>query len=164
MSYYSEVKVEFQSVPSLLAALLRVSDPMLNRALQQNELVVHLDDTKANKSVLAKIQKRYPNVKVHTNGPSGLQGYGGSQRKAHVVIPRKEVRGLHNEIGFFVDQNKSSMIVSDDDRKHHKNDAWQNAMKQQYGLEQAKEKCREEGYNFQETKLTNGNIQLEITV
>ncbi len=164
MSYYSEVQVEFQSVTSLLAALLRVSDPLLNRALNQNELTVHLDDTKANRAMLTKIQKRYPQVQVSMTGASSLQGYGGGRRKAHVIIPRRVVRGLTNDIGFFMGEDKSAAIISDDDRKHFKNAQWQNEMKQQYGLEQAKDKCRLEGWTFQEKKLKNGNIQLEIAV
>lgn len=164
MSYYSEVQVEFQSVTSLLAALLRVSDPLLNRALQQTELTVHLDDNKVNRTMLKKIQKRYPEVQVSMTGPSSLQGYGGGSRKAHVIIPRRAVRGLTNDIGFFVGENKAAAIISDDDRKHHRNNEWQNAMKQQYGLEQAKEKCHLEGWTYQETQLKNGNITLEITV
>jgi len=66
--------------------------------------------------------------------PQHLQGYQGDERaqKAHIVLPRKQIGGSSNDVGFFFEKGKYKVIASEFDS------AWRtgkkiNKLKQVYG-------------------------------
>lgn len=76
-----------------------------------------------------------------------LEGYQGDKRKqvAQVVIPRKQVGGVSNDIGFAKDENgKYQAVISEFDRSKY-NEKWLNKIKQAYAAKKAVKLARAAG-------------------
>jgi len=91
-----------------------------------------------------------------------LEGYHGDKRKelAHVIIPRKQVGGSSNDIGFAKDASgKYQAIISEFDRGRH-GDKWLNKVKQRYATKMALKLARAKGLKLVREVRANNKITM----
>lgn len=131
MSKYSEVKTHFTDGPTLLAALADMG---------------------------------YKKVENRIGNPRKLVDYVGSTsqgKMAEIIIPRSEVPGASNEIGFVKNaQGRYEASVSQYDSSRQ-GTAWLNKLNYHYGVAQATAAAKKVGARLINTgkKLPNGNMQ-----
>jgi hypothetical protein len=134
MSHYSEIPIEMKDEKSLISALER-------QGFKREQIEIHKD-------------AQY------------LYGYHGDRReqKANIIIRRKYVGSMSNDIGFVKTAKGYSAIVSDFERNHKGyNEQWFGTLKKYYGVELAKVEAKKKGYKFQEEKTKEGKIRLILT-
>lgn len=162
MSKYVECELEFKDIDCLIEALLTVDHPATGKPWTERQIKVHLDSEQEGDA--ERLKEKYPGLQVHTNGPQPLMGYEGRARKerANVIIPKRFVQGMANDIGFTVSKDgESKAIISQFDGKLF-GAKWQNGVKQEYGLAVAKKTCREHGWKFSEERTPEGQIRLNV--
>ncbi len=139
MSHYATVQTELKSEDALVAAL---------EALQTNWK---------------------GNIQVFTTTTMPLFDYVGKMRKdrANIIVPRKFVGGLSNDIGFLrqVDGTYSAIISDYDRNSMHYDDAWLAKLKQQYALQVVLKQQKARGYTVTSQKVReDGAIELLVEV
>ncbi len=90
-----------------------------------------------------------------------LQGYTGDtrQQKAEIVIPRSQVGGAANDIGFEKGSDGNFVAHISDYDKGFYNDQWMGELKQEYAKEKVKKTARTVGATFLgERKTKDGSI------
>jgi hypothetical protein len=94
-----------------------------------------------------------------------LEGYGGDKReqKAHVIIPRSQVGGASNDIGFEKGADGKFVAHISDFDKGHYNNAWMAELKVKYVKIHARKVAKKAGLISKgEQKLPNGKIRLKF--
>ena len=103
-------------------------------------------------------------IEVHSV-PTNLYGYQGDVRKdvANVIIRRKYVGGLSNDIGFVKQPDGTyTAIISDYDRGWKYGDRWLNSLKQKYGVRVAEHQAKIKGMSVKKTTKQDGTVQLVL--
>lgn len=99
-------------------------------------------------------------VQNHIGNPQRLEGYEGDQRSqtADIVIPRRYVGRVSNDIGFKRNAKGTyDAIISDYDQQHY-NSAWLNNLTVEYSEVELKQKAKKAGFKLVNTGLKdNGN-------
>lgn len=94
----------------------------------------------------------YKSVEVHSE-PAGLYGYQGDLRRetAHVIVRRKHVGTVSNDLGFFRGPNGTfEAIISDYDRSQGLNAAWMTRLLRSYGKHAVIAFAKAGGYSMNE--------------
>ena len=89
-------------------------------------------------------------IELHDE-PVNLYGYHGDMReeKSHVVIRRRFIGALSNDLGFVREANGTyRAIISDYDRGRF-GDQWMGRLKQEYSVSQKLQTAKNKGYVFQ---------------
>ena len=100
-------------------------------------------------------------VEVHDQAVA-LYGYQGDVRpqKANIVVRRNFVGGAANDVGWELQEDGTyAAQISDFDRHKH-NQRWQDDLEMHYGVAQAKAAFSTEGWSYQESLDSEGNVQL----
>lgn len=107
-----------------------------------------------------------------------LEGYRGDKRQdtAEIVIPRRYVGGIANDIGFKLQEDGTyGAIISDYDKasgaaqksQYHKergyNDNWLKKLNQRYAYHNLKEELSDQGFFIESESEENGELFLEVT-
>jgi hypothetical protein len=102
---------------------------------------------------------------VHVK-PVHLYGYHGDVRPevAHVVIPRKQIGGASNDVGFFFDAaGRCQAIISEYDSRRF-SDAWVKKMTALAGVHYVLRQAQRKGQKATRTVDQRGNIQVRVLV
>jgi hypothetical protein len=96
-----------------------------------------------------------------------LYGYQGDKRqqKAHVIIRRKYVGSMSNDVGFLRKEDGTyELIISDYDRSGSKKQAKNltQALKQVYATHKIKKKAKALGYTVKSQKTTDGKVKIRV--
>lgn len=95
-----------------------------------------------------------------------LKGYGGDSRKetAEVVIPKAQVGGSSNDIGFKrTDKGTFQAIISEFDRSYYSAD-WLKKLNAVYAEKKARKIATTQGYEFVGRREVNGHVKLQFRV
>jgi len=98
--------------------------------------------------------------------PRPLIGYEGSERseRAHIVIPRSQVGGASNDIGFIKETDgKFRAIISDFDSRRF-GQSWLNKLTQSYAEHRAMGIAKQKGYRFLGKQVVDGKVKLQFAV
>jgi hypothetical protein len=121
-----------------------------------------LTDTDALCAALADVG--YRTVEVHDTAQP-LFGYRGDRRQntAHVIIRRKHVGRLSNDIGFFHrDDGRFTAVISDYDRRKHGAD-WMDRLTARHAYHVTRARLTEEGFHLaEETTEEDGTVRLVL--
>lgn len=96
--------------------------------------------------------------------PQQLEGYQGDKRKetAHVIIPRKQVGGAANDIGFTKGPDgKFRAIISEYDSNRH-NAEWLGRLRDNYTEKGVVKVAKQNGFRAVSRKAANGKRELEF--
>jgi Protein of unknown function (DUF1257) len=131
-SHYATVETNFQDVDCLVEALEELNENWTDR------------------------------IEVHDQ-PQTLYGYHGDARpeKAEIVIRRKYISSVSNDIGFVRGQSgKFGAIISEYDSGHY-NQEWLGKLKQTYAKQTMRKKAKASGLRIvSEIKQANGSLEL----
>ena len=164
MSKYVEAEAKYTNVAFLVEALLNMKNPYRNVNWEEKQVEVHLENTPKNQKVASRLRKKYPEMVVKTNGAKQLEGYYASDvkgKKANIVIPKKYLGSVSNDVGFLVGKKGTTQYISDVD-KNISAKPWQDRLLDEYGLAEFKKKCRREGWKYVEKRLEDGQPRLII--
>lgn len=110
----------------------------------------------------------YKGIKNHIGNPQSLEGYMGDRRstKAELIIPRREVGGMSNDVGFARGANGTfQLIVSDyDQHKYSAESAWYKKVKFNYAEQNILRAAKKQGLRPIHTgkKLDNGKLEYKF--
>jgi hypothetical protein len=106
----------------------------------------------------------FPEVEVHATAQP-LVGFEGSQRaqKAEVIIRRKHVGWLSNDIGFQRSADGTfEAVISEYDRNWY-SQAWLNRLLHRYAYHATRARLKEQGFDLiQEEQAPDGRIHLRL--
>lgn len=106
----------------------------------------------------------FSNVEIHDE-PQSLEGFLGDTRsnRAHVIIRRKYLDWLSNDLGFRRRMDGSyEALISDYDRPRY-DEQWLQKLSQRYAYHVAKEQLLEQGFHLvEETVEANKTIRLTL--
>jgi len=160
MSRYVEGECEFTSIRELVKALMKV-DTAIGRAWTPKDIQVALD--KGQEAEAEALKTAYPGLKVTMAGPQQLEGYQGDKRKqtANVIIPRSQVGGASNDLGWMVEPSGTKQFVSDYDKGFYGKE-WGTSLADEYNKAAMDRKCLLNGWTYTETKNAEGETQFLI--
>lgn len=135
---------------------------------QFTEQQTQITDATILKECLA--EKGYPTVE-HTEQPQPLLDFQGKQTKyldkngdkAEIIIRRKYVPGMSNDIGFKKNTDGTfSAIISQYDKSHH-NDSWMIDLKKKYAEKKIMKTAKKSGLTFVSKKVaTDGSFKMQF--
>lgn len=96
-----------------------------------------------------------------------LYGYQGDKRqqKAHIIIRRKNVGSMSNDVGFLRKEDGSyELIISEFDSSGSKKQAKNltQVLKQVYATHKIKKKAKALGYTIKSQKTTEGKVKIRV--
>jgi len=132
MSHYTETEVEVNDLDCFLDALVEASP---NREFTREMIEV-------------------------SDEPQNLIGFQGDTRKqkANIIIRRKNIGSLSNDVGFMLKDGKAVAFVSDYDSRTY-SESWSKSWKQSYAKNVATKAAKKAGYRVKQTKV-DGKIKL----
>ena len=98
--------------------------------------------------------------------PMPLMGYEGAERpeRAHIVIPRNQVGGASNDIGFVKEvDGKYRAIISEFDKRRY-NQTWLGKLTASYAEIRAMSIAKSKGYTFLGKQVVDGRVKLQFQV
>ena len=103
------------------------------------------------------------NIEVHDT-PQSLFGYQGDKRqqRANVIVRRKHVGAVSNDIGFLMEGGKATAFISEYDKSRYSS-TWQDGLRQRYARNVAVKEATRKGYRVKETQTDDGKIKLVLT-
>lgn len=101
-------------------------------------------------------------IEIH-NVATNLYGFQGDMRKdiANIIIRRQHVGGASNDIGFLLEDDSYTAIISQFDKNHY-NDTWMGKLKQEYVELMTEYKAKKKGMVVKKTTKTDGTRQLVL--
>lgn len=108
----------------------------------------------------------FRNIRNHVGDPQPLTGFQGDKRKnlADIIIPRREVGSMSNDLGFSRGADGTfQLIVSDYDSSRY-NSAWQQNLKFNYAEQNILRAAKRQGLRAIHTgkKLENGKVEYKF--
>jgi hypothetical protein len=98
-----------------------------------------------------------------SESPAHLMGYQGDARAevAHIIIPKAQVGGASNDIGFLKVNGRYEAIISQFDQRKYNAD-WLGKLSQHYSISRKIAKAKSLGYRVTKQWEENGKIMVKL--